>query len=112
MIAWRPRPQSSVYTHCKFGLGILNETGQRLTEFCQENALVIATTLFQQHKRWLYTWPSPYGQYLSQIDYILCIQRYRSSILSAKTRPGANSGSDHELLIVKFRFQLKKVLAI
>ena len=47
----------------KFGLGVRNETGQRLTEFCQENSLVIANTLFQQHKRRLYTWISPDGQY-------------------------------------------------
>ena len=47
----------------KFGLGIRNEAGQRLTEFCQENALVIANTLFQQHKRRLYTWTSPDGQH-------------------------------------------------
>ena len=47
----------------KFGLGIQNEAGQRLIEFCQENALVIANTLFQQHKRRLYTWTSPDGQY-------------------------------------------------
>ena len=47
----------------KFGLGVQNETGQRLTEFCQENALVIANTLFQQHKRIFYTWTSPDGQY-------------------------------------------------
>ena len=49
----------------KFGLGILNEAGQRLTEFCQENALVIANTLFQQHKRRLYTWTTPNGQHES-----------------------------------------------
>ena len=47
----------------KFGLGVQNEAGQRLTEFCQENALVIANTLFQQHKRRLYMWPSQDGQY-------------------------------------------------
>ena len=47
----------------KFGLGIQNEAGQRLIEFCQENALVIANTLFQQHKRRLYTWTSPDGQH-------------------------------------------------
>ena len=47
----------------KFGLGIQNEAGQRLIEFCQENALVIANTLFQQHKRRLYTWTSPSGQH-------------------------------------------------
>ena len=47
----------------KFDLGVQNEAGQRLTEFCQENALVIANTLFQQHKRRLYTWTSPDGQH-------------------------------------------------
>ena len=87
----------------KFGLGIQNEAGQRLTEFCQENALVIANTLFQQHKRRLYTWTSPDGQYQNQIDYILCSQRWRSSIQSAKTRTGTDCGSDYELLIAKFR---------
>ena len=65
---------------CKFGLGIQYKAGQRLTEFCQENALVIANTLFQQHKRRLYTWTSPDGQHRNQIDYILCSQRRRSSI--------------------------------
>ena len=93
----------------KFGLGVQNEAGQRLTGFCQENTLVIANTLFQKHKRRLYTWISLYGQYWNQIDYILCSQRWRSSMLSAKTRPGADCVSDHELLIAKFRFKLKKV---
>ena len=83
----------------KFGLGVQNEAGQRLVEFYQENALVIANTLFQQHKRRLYTWTSPDGQHRNQIDYILCSQRWRSSIQSAKTRPGADCGSDHELLL-------------
>ena len=68
----------------KFGLGMWNEVGQRLTEFCQENALVIANTLFQQHKRRVYTWTSPDGQHRNQIDYILCSQRWRSSIQSTK----------------------------
>ena len=77
--------------------------------FCQENALVIANTLFQQHKRRLYTWTSPDGQYRNQIDFILCSLRWRSSIQSAKTRLGADCGSDHELLIAKFRLKLKKV---
>ena len=56
----------------KFGLGVQNEERQRLIEFCQENALVIADTLFQQHKRRLYTWTSPDGKYRNQINYILC----------------------------------------
>ena len=79
----------------KFGLGIQNEAGQRLIEFCQENALVIANTLFQQHKRRLYTWTSPDSQHQNQMDYILCSQRWRTSIQSAKTRPGADCGSYH-----------------
>ena len=77
--------------------------------FCQENTLVIANTLFQQHKRRLYTWTSPDGQHQNQIDYILCTQIWRSSIQSAKTRLGADCGSDYELLIAKFRLKLKKV---
>ena len=56
----------------KFGLGIRNEGGQRLIEFCKENALVITDTHFQQHRRRLYTWTSPDGQHQNQIDYILC----------------------------------------
>ena len=92
-----------------FHLGVQNEAGQRLIEFCQENALVIANTFFQQHKRRLYTWTSPVGQYQSQIDYIFCSQRWRCSIQSAKTRLRADCGSDHELLIAKFRLKLRKV---
>ena len=93
----------------KFCLGMQNEAGQRLIEFCHENALVIANTLFQQHKRRLYTWTSPDGQHRNQIDYILCSHRWRSSIQSTKTRPGADCGSDHEHFITKFRLILKKV---
>ena len=93
----------------RFGLRVQNEAGQRLTEFCEENALAIANTLFQQHKRRLYTWTSLDGQYQNQIDYSLCSQRWRSSIQSAKARPGADCGSGHELLIAKLRLKLKKV---
>ena len=78
------------------------EASQRLTEFGQENTLIIGNTLFQQHKRRLYTWTSPDGQYRNQIDYILYSQRRRSSIQSAKMRLGADCGSDHEVLIAKF----------
>ena len=84
--------------------------------------LVIANTLFQEHKGRLYTWTTPDGQHRNQIDFILGSQRWRSSIQSAKTRlgadcgsdhaktrPRADCGSDHELLIAKFRLKLKKV---
>ena len=64
----------------KFGLGVQNEAGQRLIEFCQENALVIANTLFPQHKRRLYTWTSPDGQHQNEIYCILFSQRWRNSI--------------------------------
>ena len=56
----------------KFGLGVQNEAWQRLIEFCQENTLVMANTLFQQHKRKLYTWTLPNGQHRNQVDYVLC----------------------------------------
>ena len=74
-----------------------------------ENTLVTANTLFQQHKRQFYTWTWPDGQHQNQIDYIPCSRRWRSSIQSAKIRPGAACGSDHELLIAKFRLKLKRV---
>ena len=93
----------------KFGLGVQNEAVQRLIELCQQNTVVIASTLFQQQKRRHYTQTSPDGQYRNQIDYILHSQRWRSSIQSAKTRPGSDCGSDHELLIAKFKLKLKKV---
>ena len=86
----------------EFVLGVQNEEGQMLTEFCQENPLVIANTLFQQHNRRLYTRTSPDGQYQNQIDYILHSQKWRSSIQSA------DCGSDHKLLIAKFRLKLKR----
>ena len=88
---------------------VQNEAGQRLIEFCQENALVIANALFPQPNRRLYTWTLPDGQYQNQIDYILCNQRWRSSKQSAKTRLEADCGSDHEFLIAKFRLKFKKV---
>ena len=91
----------------KFGLGMRNEAGQMLIEFCQENTLVIANTLIQQLKSRLYTWTSLDGQYQNQTDYILCHQRWRSSIQSAKTRAGADCNSDYELFIAKFRLELK-----
>ena len=70
----------------KFGLGVQNEACQRLTEFCQENALVTANTPFQQHKRRLYTWTSPDDQYRNQADYILCSQKWRGFIQSGKKK--------------------------
>ena len=81
-----------------------NEAGQRLIEFCQENTLVIANTSSNNTRE-----DSTHGQYPNHIDYILCSQRWRSCIQSAKTRLVADCGSNHEFLIAKFRLNLKKV---
>ena len=87
----------------------ISSNGFLPTEFCQEYTLIIANTLFQQHERRLYMWISPDGQHQNQIGYILCSQRWRSYIQSAKTRLGAACSSDHEHFIAKFRLKLKKV---
>ena len=92
----------------KFGLGVQNEAGQRLTEFCQENTLLIANTIFQQHKRRLYTWTSPMVNTEIRLIIFFFSQKWRSSIQSAKTRPGADCGSDHELLIAKSDLSWRK----
>ena len=93
----------------KFGLGIRNEAGERLIEFWQENKLVIPNTLFQQHKRRLYTWTSPDAQHRKQIDYILCSQRWRSPNTVNQNKTGSWLWLRSWTLIAKFRLKLKKV---
>ena len=73
----------------KFGLGVQNEAGQRLTEFCQENTLVIADTLFQQHKRRLYTWTLPDGQHQNKIDYISLQPKMEKLYTVSKNKTGS-----------------------
>ena len=90
----------------KFGLRVQNKAGQRLTEFCQENALIKGNTLFQQHNRRLYAWTSPDGQYQNHTDYILCSQRSRSSIQSAKTRLRADCDHPQEKEMQKSKMAL------
>ena len=70
----------------KFGLGVQNEVGHGLTEFCQENELVIANTLFQQHNSRLYTWTSPNGQYRNQIDSLQLKMEKLYTVSKNKTR--------------------------
>ena len=72
---WNAKVGSQEIPGIIFGFGVQNEAGQRLTEFCQENTLIISNTLFQQHKKRLHTWTSPDSQYPNQTDYILCSQR-------------------------------------
>ena len=105
------KSRKSRYTRLtgKFDLGIQNEAGQRLTEFCQENTLVITNTLFQQYKRQLYTRTSSNGQYRNQIDYIPCSRRWRSSIQSAKNKTRSWLCLRSQTPYAKFRLKLKKV---
>ena len=98
------RKSKDIWSNRKIWPWSIKRTRSKANSF----ALVIASTLFQQHKRRLYTWTSPDGQYRNQTDYILCSKRWRSSIQSAKTRPGADCGTGHEVLIAKFRLKLKK----
>ena len=96
----------------KFGLGVWNEAGLRLSEFCQENASWCHSKHplpTKQDKRRLYTWTSPDGQYCNQIDYILFSPRWRNSIQSAKERLGADCCSEYEHIIAKFRLKLRNV---
>ena len=90
----------------KFGLGVQDEAGQRLTEFCQENALVIANTVFQQHNRRLYTQTSPNGQYSNQIDYIIGA-KYGEALYSQQKQDQELTVAQIILLIAKFRLLLK-----
>ena len=84
-----------------------NEAGQRLIEFCQENPLVIANTLFQQHKSRLYTWTSADGQYCNQTDLFSAAKDGKA--LYSQQKQDLELTVDHELLIAKFRLKLKKV---
>ena len=97
--SWRAQTKACV--HQDPGEG--SRPHKRLTQAC----LCVSRSLW--HKRRLYPWITPDGQYQNQIDYFLCSQRWRRSIQSAKTRPGADCGSNHELLTAKFRLILKKV---
>ena len=94
---------------CRLGLGVENEAGQRLTRVLPREHTGHSKHLLPTTQERLYTWPSPNSQYRSHIDYILCSQRWRNSIQSAKARRGADCGSHHELLIAIFRLKLKKV---
>lgn len=98
----------------RFGLGERNDRGDRLIQFCTDNDLVVHNTWFQLPKRRLYTWKSPQDGHngrvvRNQIDFILTNQRFRNSVVSVKAYPGADIGSDHNLLCAKFRLRLKKL---
>ena len=91
------------------GLGDVNERGYRLIQFCENNQLTIANTLFEQPNRRKYTWMAPNGITRNQIDYIITRNRWKSNILNCRTFPGADCDTDHQLLIAKMRFRLKQI---
>ena len=105
------RQQDSNESKCvgKHGLSDRNERGQLLVDFAAERELSIMNTFFQHHPKRLYTWTTPDGQYQNQIDYIITPRRWFSSVLNVKTYPGADCGSDHELLLAKIKIKLKKL---
>ena len=91
-----------------YGLGDRNERGDLLEDFCVANELVVSNTTFQQHPRRLYTRTSPGDRVRNQIDYILIGIRWRTTILVTKTRPSADCGSDHQLLVAKLNIKLRQ----
>lgn len=96
-----------------FGLGERNDRGDRLIEFCQDKDLIITNTFFKLPNRRLYTWKSPAdkpeNRVRNQIDYILINNRYKNSVKSTKTYPGADINSDHNPVIAKLNIKMKKI---
>src|SRR5580692_11321670 len=91
----------------KFGLGVRNERGERIIEFCKRNKLVVTNTWFEQEKRRRYTWKKPGDSGRYQIDYIVVRQRYTNSVKSSWSCPGADADSDHNLVAMKIKLKLK-----
>ncbi|GFR58978.1 craniofacial development protein 2-like [Elysia marginata] len=89
----------------EYGIGTRNEAGERLVEFCLENNFFVANTMFQNHRRRLYTWTHPDCS-RHQIDYIIAQNRWRSPIMGVRTLPGADCGTDHELLMAEVKTRL------
>ncbi len=90
-----------------FGLGARNERGESLVSFATENELIVCNTWFKQHKRRLYTWTAPDGKTRNQIDYILVRKSSRTSVTNTRTFPGADCGTDHQLLCMDMRCRIK-----
>ena len=92
-----------------WGLGDINERGERLIDWCKENGLMVANTWYKNHARRRYTWISPGDRTRNQIDYILIQKRFRNSIKYAKSLPGADCGSDHVPVVCKMKVKLRKL---
>lgn len=92
----------------KHGLGQMNENGERFADFCAFNSLVIGGSVFKHKRIHQATWVSPDGETENQIDHFCISHRFRRSIEDVKAVRGADVGSDHHLLLAKFRLRLKK----
>src|ERR1044072_5406888 len=93
----------------KFGLGKRNDRGERVVEFCKRNKLMITNTWFEQEKRRRYTWQKPGDTGRYQIDYIMVKHRYRNSVKSSWSYPGADVDSDHNLVAMRVQVRLKRI---
>jgi len=93
----------------QFGLGTRNERGERLIEFCQWKKFIVSNTWFEQEKRRRYTYKNPGDRARYQNDFILVRQRFRNSVKKARSYPGADNHSDHNLVAMKVRIELKRI---
>jgi len=90
------------------GLGETNEASEQLEDFCLEHELALANTMFKQHPRRLYTWTFSDGNTRNQIDYILIVQRWKTSFMNCRTYLGADCDTDHQLLVAMLKVRLAK----
>ncbi|XP_045466603.1 craniofacial development protein 2-like [Harmonia axyridis] len=97
----------------EYGLGLRNDRGDRLQQFCQEKSMTIMNTWFRLPTRRLYTWKSPQDNLehcvRNQVDYIMINRRFKNGIKGTKTYPGADVPSDHSLLAASFKLTLKAI---
>ncbi|KAG1686949.1 Telomere-associated protein RIF1 [Nymphon striatum] len=92
-----------------YGIGIRNENGEKLVDFCKQQKLIATNTWFEQKESSRHTWISPDGNTKNQLDYILLSERYRNSAKNSKARPGADCGSDHNPVVLKLKTTMKKL---
>ncbi|GFN89868.1 craniofacial development protein 2-like protein [Plakobranchus ocellatus] len=91
------------------GIGIVNERGSRLIEWCQVNDFTITNSWYQNYPRRQWTWKSPGERSRNKIDYILIQKKFRNAVKTSKSLPGADYDSDHIPVMCKFQIILKKL---
>ena len=93
----------------EYGMGVRNERGEKLIEFCKLRNMMITNTWFKNENRRIYTWKMPGDIARYQIDYIMVNGRYRNCVKNARAYPGADADTDHNLVVMKVRIQLKYI---